>query len=120
MILKTTTLLIITIICCAFVAFAAEKHVSEKDLGSAQMILPGGIPGDVPFNHRLHQEHLNDCTLCHDLFPEKAGIIEKLKAENKLKKKQVMNIQCVRCHRDTKREGKDSGPITCSGCHSIK
>jgi hypothetical protein len=28
-----------------------------------------------------------------------------------------MNRICVKCHRDRHREGKPSGPISCSKCH---
>lgn len=115
--LKTAIFLIIAIFFVS-VAFTASENPSEKNLGAAQIILPGGNPGDVPFSHRLHQENLKNCNLCHDLFPEETEIIEKFKADNKLKPKQVMNLKCTKCHRNTKREGKDSGPITCSGCHS--
>lgn len=115
--MKAAVLMII-IIFSAPVAFTADSDLSEKNLGKAELILPGGTPGDVPFPHRLHQETLKDCNLCHDMFPREKGVIEKLKAEDKLRRKQVMNAKCTKCHRDNQLEGKNSGPVTCSGCHS--
>ena len=45
------------------------------------MVLQGGKLGSVPFSHHLHQNAIRDCNICHTLFPQIAGSIEKLKAE---------------------------------------
>lgn len=40
-----------------------------------------------------------------------------MKAEGKLKRKQVMNVSCIACHKAYKAEGKKFGPIRCNECH---
>ena len=88
-----------------------------ENKGAAEIKLPGGKRGLVPFPHHRHQDALGDCDICHSVFPQKAGIIEKLKAQGKLKKKQVMNKQCTKCHKQKKKEGIKTGPVTCKQCH---
>ena len=88
-----------------------------ENKGAAEIKLPGGTRGLVPFPHHQHQNNLVDCQICHSLYPQKAGIIEELKAQGKLKKKQVMNKQCTKCHKQKKKEGIKTGPTTCAKCH---
>jgi hypothetical protein len=88
--------------------------------GAVELVLKGGDSGDVPFPHRRHQERLLDCTVCHSVFPQKAGAIEELKSQGKLQKKEVMNTQCTKCHKERRRGGETTGPTTCTSCHSIK
>jgi hypothetical protein len=90
---------------------------NDQDKGSADFMMDGGKRGKVPFPHHQHQENLGDCTICHSLFPQKTGSIEELKTQGKLKKKYVMNKLCTKCHRETKKAGRKSGPTTCSKCH---
>lgn len=101
-------------------SLAAALAVAEQNKGAEEMVLEGGSRGEVPFPHRQHQENLEECTLCHDLFPQEEGAIERLKEEGKLEDRQVMNRQCIKCHRDKKREGAASGPTLCSTCHQRK
>ena len=74
----------------------------------------------VPFPHRVHLEILPDCAVCHELFPQETGSIEKLKASGDLKKKQIMNKHCTKCHKKMKKEGQKTGPTTCKSCHIKK
>ena len=90
---------------------------SQQNKGAEQIIIPGGTKGNVHFPHRLHQEKLVDCQICHSIFEQKAGSIEALKAQGKLKKKHVMTKLCTNCHRQKKKAGEKSGPTTCSKCH---
>jgi cytochrome c-type protein NrfB len=90
--------------------FVLFKITVGQNKGAADMMLQGGKPGDVPFAHHLHQSNLGNCDLCHNLFPQAKGSIDKLKAEGKLKKKEVMD-QCRDCHKEKQ------GPIKCSECH---
>ena len=94
--------------------------VADVDKGAEQMSLDGGSRGNVPFPHRTHQNVLLDCNLCHALFPQQAGSIERLKADGKLSGKQVMNKQCIKCHKAEKRAGNKTGPTTCGACHVRK
>ena len=95
----------------------ALSNASVENKGAAEIKLPGGKRGLVPFPHHQHQNKLGDCDICHSVFPQEAGIIETLKAEGKLKKKHVMNKLCTKCHRQKKKEGVKSGPTTCAKCH---
>jgi hypothetical protein len=99
------------------VAVFLDAPVSAADRGAPQITLFGGSSGKVPFPHAQHQERIKDCTVCHSLFPQKTGAMEKMKAEGTLKPKKVMNLQCIRCHRADKRAGKPYGPVTCKTCH---
>jgi cytochrome c5 len=75
----------------------------------------------VPFPHRAHQAALGEnCAICHELFPQKAGAIDDLKASGELKPKQIMNKHCTKCHKQMKAEGKKTGPTTCTSCHVKK
>ena len=96
---------------------AATSGIATENKGAAEFKLPGGKRGLVPFPHHRHQDKLGDCEICHSVFPQKAGIIKKLKAQGKLKKKYVMNKLCTKCHKQKKREGIKAGPTTCKKCH---
>jgi hypothetical protein len=98
----------------AFVLFSTFLCAQNK--GAKQIILFGGATGDVTFKHQLHQDSLGDCNLCHNLFPQTPGIVQKLKKDGKLANKKVMN-QCTKCHREKINAGSKSGPVTCKGCH---
>ena len=87
-----------------------------QNRGVKEILLSGGKNGEVLFPHGMHQASLKDCNMCHDLFPQVLGSIEKLKANKKLEIKQVMK-QCRDCHKGKKKIGKKTGPIGCRGCH---
>ena len=94
--------------------------IQTTDKGAEQIELFGGKSGPVPFPHWAHQEVLPDCSVCHELFPQETGAIERLKASGELKKKQIMNKHCTKCHRKMKQEGQKTGPTTCKSCHVKK
>lgn len=89
----------------------------EQNKGAKEMELSGGSKGKVPFPHQKHQETMGDCKVCHDVFPQEAGSIEKSKADGKLKSKEVMNKLCIKCHKDKAKAGEKTGPTSCSKCH---
>jgi hypothetical protein len=93
---------------------------AAPDGGAAEIVLDGGDSGAVAFPHRRHQAALADCNLCHSAFPQKPGAIEELKGQGLLKKKQIMNTQCTRCHKERKAAGENAGPTTCTTCHVKK
>ena len=97
--------------------FTAGICIGGSDPGPDKLILDGGKSGDVPFPHLRHQQSLEDCTVCHNIFPQKRGAIDALKLRGDLKKKQVMNKQCIKCHREIKKTGKKAGPTSCRTCH---
>jgi hypothetical protein len=86
--------------------------------GAAEILLDGGTSGPVAFPHQRHQEKLPDCNVCHAAFPQKAGVIADLKVQGKLARKQIMNEQCTRCHKEKKQAGEKAGPTTCTSCHA--
>ena len=61
--------------------------LATENQGAENMELEGGKRGKVPFPHRQHQKNLEDCQICHSVFPQEAGAIQKLKAQGALKKK---------------------------------
>lgn len=95
-------------------AFGVQAQVGK---GAAQMTLQGGSRGAVPFPHGDHQSRLQDCLICHSVFPQEKGSIERLKTSGELQKKKVMNTLCIKCHKAEKKDGKTSGPVTCGQCH---
>jgi len=108
---RKVILAVIGILCFAVLAIA------EQNKGAEKIVLHGANMGDITFPHHQHQNVLGDCNLCHDLFPKEAGVIDKMKAGDELKKKQVMNTKCIRCHKEKKNEGVKTGPTSCSVCH---
>ena len=51
------------------------------------------------------------------LFLSRRAALKSLKREGALKKKQVMNTLCIKCHKAEKKAGNKAGPVTCSQCH---
>lgn len=96
------------------ISFGAQAAV---DSGADRMKLAGGSRGPVPFTHGDHQSRLQDCLVCHGVFPQVKGSIESLKSKGELEKKQVMNKLCIKCHRAEKQAGNAAGPLTCGQCH---
>ncbi len=94
--------------------------VAVENKGAENITLAGGKSGEVSFPHHRHQDVLVDCNICHYIFPQKKGVIEELKAQAKLEKKQVMNKLCTKCHREKKKAGEKAGPVTCKNCHIKK
>ena len=88
-----------------------------QNKGAKEIVIPGGTIGSVTVRHYLHQDALGGCNLCHNLFPQTAGIVQKLKDEGKLERKKLMN-QCQKCHREKNNAGLKAGPLTCKGCHA--
>jgi cytochrome c553 len=115
--MKVVKIVVLTLTVLAVVGLAGAYTIQTANKGSAQLMLEGGRSGPVPFPHLVHQETLGDCSICHELFPQQAGAIERLKATGELKQKQVMNKQCTKCHKQFKKEGKQTGPTTCKSCH---
>ncbi len=101
----------------AGILLIASLATANQNKGPERLELDGGKKGIVYVPHRSHQERLNDCNVCHDIFPKKAGVIKALKAEGKLKNKFVMSKLCIKCHKLEKKAGRPYGPVKCSKCH---
>lgn len=95
----------------------ASPAIAGQNKGGENFDIDGGSRGKVPFPHWKHQDTLKDCNACHTMFPQQAGAIQSLQAQEKLKSKQVMNKLCIACHRTEKRGGKPHGPTRCGDCH---
>ncbi len=115
--MKARTIASVIVIAIFLVGAAAYAAINK---GAEEITIPGGKKGPVWFPHSVHQKELDDCKACHDLFPQKPGIIQELKDQGKLKKKKVMNSKCVKCHKARKKKKKSAGPTKCSTCHGKK
>ena len=94
----------------------AARVLREK--GEAVIHLEKGRMPQVTFPHHMHQKALdNNCNACHDMFPKQSGIIKEMILQEKLKKKQVMNLKCLKCHKNRKKAGLAAGPTKCTACH---
>jgi hypothetical protein len=99
---------------CLFLS--AGSSIAGDDNGAESIFLKGGSMGSITFPHALHQVIIVDCKPCHDLFPKEPQAVDKLMAEGKLQKKDVMNM-CKKCHKDLAGKGQKTGPISCKDCH---
>jgi len=111
--MKTRLLLVLLFM----VSITVVVAVQAENKGAENISIFGGSRGDVPFPHHAHQDRLKDCNTCHAFFPQEADGLKKMKTAGKLKPKQVMNKQCVKCHKEQKKAGNPTGPTTCSKCH---
>jgi len=111
--MKARTIVVIIII---FI-FTGVVAVAAQNQGAKDINLDGGKKGNIDFPHHLHQNVIGDCNACHNVFPQTAGIIKDLITQKKLKKKQVMNKTCIKCHKEKKKAGEKTGPTKCSQCH---
>jgi len=91
--------------------------LAMENKGAANIQIEGSTRGAVPFPHRIHQDKLGDCKICHAVFPQETQSLAKLKNKRQLKPKEVMNKLCVKCHKAEKKAGNKTGPTTCSKCH---
>lgn len=101
----------------ALMSILPMAAANAANQGPAQIDIFGGERGKVPFPHAKHQDNLKDCNICHSVFPQETDAIKNLKAQGTLKQKKVMNLQCIKCHKQEKKAGKPHGPVTCSTCH---
>lgn len=99
------------------VFFMTALGLAVENKGNLNKELFGGDRGKVPFPHRMHQDKLGGCNACHSVFSRTHGSIEDMKKKGTLKPKEVMNKQCIKCHRAEKKAGRKPGPLTCSKCH---
>ena len=117
-------LILLSIVCGTVLAAAlstATQPTGAPNITPAitpHVTIDGGTRRSIPFPHQKHVDILDDCNVCHDLYPTTAGIIATMKKQGKLKKKSVMNGQCTKCHRARKKAGEPSGPTKCSTCHA--
>ncbi|MBC2716079.1 MAG: cytochrome c3 family protein [Desulfobacteraceae bacterium] len=101
-----------------FLAVFSYAHEDHDDFGDEIIILEKGRMPQVTFPHQMHQTVLeNNCNACHDLFPKQHGIIKEMITQEKLKKQQVMNSNCLKCHKERKAAGQKAGPVKCTQCH---
>jgi len=102
---------------CLIVFIVPVAIVFAQNYGKKEILIDGGKKGNITFPHQTHQNSINDCMVCHVSFPQEEGALTKSKKTGVLKKKQVMNKTCLKCHRNSKKAGKAYGPVKCSGCH---
>ncbi len=107
-----------TLLFCALIMFAFSISGAKQNNGAKEVELYGGSRGNISFPHRNHQANLEDCSICHKLFPQQPGAIQNLKDNGKVKRKKIMNTLCIKCHKAEKNAGNKAGPTTCSKCHT--
>jgi hypothetical protein len=90
---------------------------ADQFQGKEEISVFGGKSGNILFPHHLHQKVVEDCQVCHVNFAQKEGALDAAKASKDLKKKQVMNKTCLKCHRALKKAGEKAGPTSCKKCH---
>jgi len=112
--MKTGKLFSAMIICGTLVS--AGGSLAGDDTGAESIVLKGGGLGSITLNHRLHQKVQTDCKPCHDLFPKESQVVEKMKGQGKLQKKNVMDM-CKNCHKSMADKGQKTGPTNCMDCH---
>lgn len=105
------------ILFCLVLLILSAAMVFAQNKGQAEIILNGGSMGNITFPHHLHQGVVNDCMVCHKDFAQEPGSLQAAKDKGVLKRKQVMDMTCRKCHGDRKKAGEDHGPVSCSGCH---
>jgi len=110
----------LAVIVAGLMIFSAVATLAMVNHGAEEFAINGGSKGEVQFPHKVHQEILGDCKACHDVFPMELGVIKTMKANKELKRKQVMNKTCIKCHRARKSKGESYGPISCNDCHTKK
>lgn len=95
---------------------SAGQVLAGENQGAASIVLDGGSRGSVTFPHGRHQNVFVDCMPCHGLFAKESHVIDKMKEEGRLQKKEVMDM-CKNCHKDLAARGEKAGPTSCSACH---
>ena len=91
---------------------------ADQNQGRKEISLYGGKSGTILFPHHTHQTVVADCQVCHVNFAQEQGALGAAKKAAVLKKKQVMNKTCLKCHRALKKAGEKSGPTSCKKCHT--
>lgn len=104
---RTILSAVAVILFIAMIAVAAQKEI----------ILYGGITGKVPFPHETHQKVVKDCKICHESYPQRVGAIHDLVKKEKLRAREIMTHQCIKCHREKNAAGETAGPVSCKKCH---
>ncbi len=72
--------------------------------------------------HHKHEEALEKrCELCHHMSDEKSSCRDchREKEEDGTGSfRDVAHLGCITCHMERKKEGRNTGPFTCGGCHA--
>ena len=112
--MKTSILLRTVIVGGILLSTASSLAADSK--GMETIVLRGVSMGSITFPHGRHQAMFVDCKPCHELFPKESQVVDKMMAEGKMHKKDVMNM-CKKCHADLAGKGQKAGPTACKDCH---
>jgi opacity protein-like surface antigen len=85
-----------------FIAAVALVVISAGAVLAADTMTLPAKNGNITFHHKMHQDMLKDCKICHEKGP---GKIEGFG-------KDFAHKTCKGCHAD-----KGKGPTKCSECH---
>ncbi len=110
-----------------------ECHVKSPSVESAWLAI--GMDKSLHYRHVKASEAMQkDCGLCHHEYDETAKSLfyakgkegscrychKEVREENRASFRVAAHMDCVSCHRDTAAQKKDSGPMTCAGCHDAE
>lgn len=98
------------------ILLSTGSSMAGDDKGMEAIALKGGSMGSITFPHGRHQAMFVDCKPCHEFFPKESQVVDKMMAEGKMHKKDVMNM-CKKCHTDLAGKGQKAGPVACKDCH---
>lgn len=86
----------------------------------------------VPFNHGLHMETI-ECLSCHHRYENGKNVLDESELEKEVTKdvkcvschnqktktnlKEAFHHQCMGCHMNFRKTGRNSGPELCGHCH---
>lgn len=112
--MKASTLLRTVIV--GGILLSAGSSMAGDDKGRETIVLKGGGMGSITFPHGRHLATFVDCKPCHELFPKESQVVDRMMAEGKMHKQDVMNM-CKKCHTDLAEKGQKAGPTACKDCH---
>ncbi|MEW6140014.1 MAG: cytochrome c3 family protein [Thermodesulfobacteriota bacterium] len=108
--------------------YAANKAPDKEIVIDSKDVFKTKKKGPVNFSHPKHKEL--KCTQCHHEYKDgknvwqegqevkKCGSCHTLEgADKQVKLEKAFHDQCVKCHKDLKKEKKKTGPTSCSKCH---
>ncbi|HET6421421.1 MAG TPA: cytochrome c7 [Geobacteraceae bacterium] len=91
--MKKLVAAVMLLLSCAGISFAADVITFPAKMG------------DVKFPHKMHQQMVKDCKVCHT---RKIGTIDNFG-------KDTAHKMCWDCHK-----AKGKGPVACKDCHKKK
>jgi hypothetical protein len=124
---KTILPVLGAIFCYASISFGQPEEILLDNTDSFK----GKQRSPVSFKHALHMESL-ECLKCHHRYEKGENVLDEdelegdakdvkclscHKEESKTTLKKAFHHQCMGCHMDLRKQGKNTGPELCGQCH---